>query len=212
MNAKDTIRVQTCELSAEDFTDFLNLYPVPSEYHVMLPKPNQAIFDAPDRLNPFGCAKLTTFIVMCKAYGCEPTVDLFRGFFNSFLGGKWLTFSKRPENTFPIFFPESLPTSKLYPTSVRVFPDPILFTAGLKPSWEHGQQRTVIIVGGQEMSFRNFMYAENDDDLYFLPNEPSTDFGTGSLSVSINTEPLVVEAVPIDQLAKNMADSMHSPH
>ncbi|GKE99322.1 hypothetical protein Tco_0022673, partial [Tanacetum coccineum] len=34
------------------------------------------------RLNPFGCAKLTTFVVMCKAYGCEPSVDLFRGFFN----------------------------------------------------------------------------------------------------------------------------------
>ncbi|GKC70648.1 hypothetical protein Tco_1116531 [Tanacetum coccineum] len=31
------------------------------------------------RLNPFGCAKLTTFIIMCKAYGCEPSVDLFRG-------------------------------------------------------------------------------------------------------------------------------------
>ncbi|GJW61899.1 hypothetical protein Tco_0111234 [Tanacetum coccineum] len=30
------------------------------------------------RLNPFGCAKLTTFIIMCKAYGCEPSVDLFR--------------------------------------------------------------------------------------------------------------------------------------
>ncbi|GJV66551.1 hypothetical protein Tco_1482060 [Tanacetum coccineum] len=30
------------------------------------------------RLNPFGCGKLTTFIIMCKAYGCEPSVDLFR--------------------------------------------------------------------------------------------------------------------------------------
>ncbi|GJT85148.1 hypothetical protein Tco_1066865 [Tanacetum coccineum] len=29
------------------------------------------------RLNPFGSAKLTTFVVMCKAYGCEPSVDLF---------------------------------------------------------------------------------------------------------------------------------------
>nr|GEV54977.1 putative transposase (putative), gypsy type [Tanacetum cinerariifolium] len=30
------------------------------------------------RLNPFGCAKLTTFIIMRKAYGCKPFVDLFR--------------------------------------------------------------------------------------------------------------------------------------
>ncbi|GJY70392.1 hypothetical protein Tco_0474095 [Tanacetum coccineum] len=36
-----------------------------------------------------------------------------------------------------------------YPTSVRVFPDPILFLAGLKPSWEHGQQRHAIMAGGE---------------------------------------------------------------
>nr|GEW32858.1 hypothetical protein [Tanacetum cinerariifolium] len=61
------------------------------------------------------------------------------------------------------------------------------------------------------MSFRNFIYAENDDDIYFLPKEPSADFGTGSPSISINTEPPVVEFVPIDQPAKNTADSKHSP-
>ncbi|GKF83847.1 hypothetical protein Tco_0248745, partial [Tanacetum coccineum] len=33
-----------------------------------------------------------------------------------------------------------------YPTSVRVFPDPILFLAGLQPSWKHGQQWPAIIV------------------------------------------------------------------
>ncbi|GJU32320.1 hypothetical protein Tco_1175909 [Tanacetum coccineum] len=49
-----------------------------------------------------------------------------------------------------------------YPTSVRVFDDPILFVAGLKPSWEFGQQRPAIIVGGKD-----------DDDIPFLPKEPS---------------------------------------
>ncbi|GJX41652.1 hypothetical protein Tco_0256642 [Tanacetum coccineum] len=34
-----------------------------------------------------------------------------------------------------------------YPKSVRVFPDPILFLVGLKPSWEHGQQRPAIMAG-----------------------------------------------------------------
>ncbi|GKE63441.1 hypothetical protein Tco_1513808, partial [Tanacetum coccineum] len=34
-----------------------------------------------------------------------------------------------------------------YPTSVRVFPDPILFMDGLKPSWEHAHQRPEIIIG-----------------------------------------------------------------
>ncbi|GJX73650.1 hypothetical protein Tco_0312245 [Tanacetum coccineum] len=55
-----------------------------------------------------------------------------------------------------------------YPTSVRVFPDPILFLAGLKPSWEY------------EMAFRNFIYIEDDEDLSFLPKEPSPGFGTDS--------------------------------
>ncbi|GKF38639.1 hypothetical protein Tco_0118700 [Tanacetum coccineum] len=32
-----------------------------------------------------------------------------------------------------------------YPTSVRVFLDPILFLAGLKSSWEHDQQRPAIL-------------------------------------------------------------------
>ncbi|GJY40668.1 hypothetical protein Tco_0427938 [Tanacetum coccineum] len=146
-------------------------------------------------LNPFGCAKLTTFAVMCKAYGCEPSVDLFRGFFNLFPGGEWLTFAKRPEKHIPnlmpkvitriegwkgqfFFFQDSIVHvgcpkllskdnwwdtkyfgDKLldrihenpffqrlgrYPANVRVFLDPILFLAGLKPSWEYGQQRPVI--------------------------------------------------------------------
>ncbi|GKD23205.1 hypothetical protein Tco_1224908, partial [Tanacetum coccineum] len=47
------------------------------------------------RLNPFGCAKLTTFAVMCKSYGGEPTVDLFRGFLNLCPAEDWLTFAKR---------------------------------------------------------------------------------------------------------------------
>ncbi|GKG35878.1 hypothetical protein Tco_0441032, partial [Tanacetum coccineum] len=59
------------------------------------------------RLNPFGCAKLTTFDVMCKAYGGEPTVELFKGFFKLYPGGQWLTSAKRPENTFPISYLKS---------------------------------------------------------------------------------------------------------
>nr|GEX82463.1 hypothetical protein [Tanacetum cinerariifolium] len=66
-----------------------------SGYHVSSPE-----------LNPFGYAKLITFIVMCKAYGCEPSVDLFRGFFNFFRSGKWLTFAKRPEKHIPNLLPK----------------------------------------------------------------------------------------------------------
>nr|GEY84534.1 hypothetical protein [Tanacetum cinerariifolium] len=76
-----------------------------------------------------------------------------------------------------------------YPISVRVFPDPILFLAGLKPLWEHGQQRPAIMVGGKEMAFRNFIYTEDVDDLAFLPKEPSLGFGIGSPSALVNTKP-----------------------
>nr|GEU99141.1 hypothetical protein [Tanacetum cinerariifolium] len=75
-----------------------------------------------------------------------------------------------------------------YPTSACMFDDPILFLAGLEPSWESGQQRPPIIVGGKEMGFKNFIYTEDDDDLAFLPKEPSPGFGTGSPSASVNTK------------------------
>ncbi|GKA67594.1 hypothetical protein Tco_0767511 [Tanacetum coccineum] len=71
-----------------------------------------------------------------------------------------------------------------YPTSVCVFLDPILFLAGLQPMWEHVQQRPAIIVDGKEMAFRNFIYAENVEDLSFLPKEPSPGLSTGSPFVS----------------------------
>nr|GEX21083.1 hypothetical protein [Tanacetum cinerariifolium] len=45
--------------------------------------------------NPFGMVKLTTFAVMCKAYGGEPSVDLLRSFLNLGLAGDWLTLSNR---------------------------------------------------------------------------------------------------------------------
>ncbi|GJV04082.1 hypothetical protein Tco_1337651 [Tanacetum coccineum] len=47
MSAKDSIAIQTCELSEEEFNEFLALYPIPSSYHVILPKSNQTVLDAP---------------------------------------------------------------------------------------------------------------------------------------------------------------------
>ncbi|GKD49346.1 hypothetical protein Tco_1278322 [Tanacetum coccineum] len=98
-----------------------------------------------------------------------------------------------------------------YPISVRVFDDPILFLAGLKPSWEFGQQRPAIIMDDKEMAFRNFIYTEDDDDLAFLPKEPSPRFGIGSPSASVNTEPPKDVEEPEVQLAEVTADSGESP-
>ncbi|GJW59452.1 hypothetical protein Tco_0108787 [Tanacetum coccineum] len=238
------------------------------------------------RLNPFGCAKLSTFVVMCKAYGCEPSVDLFRGFFNLRRAGKWLTFAKRSEkhisnlllkvithiegwherffyvqdSIIPAKYPQLLSEqNKLdsksfkdklslnieenpmfqrlgqYPTSVRVFPDPILFLAGLKPSWEYGQQRPAIMADGKgiylscfffhfpfslihdllflpaEMAFCNFIYTKDDEDLLFLPKEPSPSFGIGSPSFLVNTKPLKANEEPVIQPVEVIVDSGESP-
>ena len=53
------------------------------------------------RLNPFGLAKLTTYIVVCKAYGYEPMLNVLRGFINLCPGGDWLTLGKRSEPDVP---------------------------------------------------------------------------------------------------------------
>ncbi|GJX19448.1 hypothetical protein Tco_0222125 [Tanacetum coccineum] len=77
-----------------------------------------------------------------------------------------------------------------YPTSVRIFRDLILFMAGLQPSWKHGQQWPAIIVDGKG---------------------PSPGFGTGSPSVSMNTEPPSVDKEPTLNLYEDTADSGGSP-
>nr|GEU95884.1 hypothetical protein [Tanacetum cinerariifolium]GEW07934.1 hypothetical protein [Tanacetum cinerariifolium]GEW16382.1 hypothetical protein [Tanacetum cinerariifolium] len=40
------------------------------------------------------------------------------------------------------------------------------------------------------MSFKNFIYTKDDEDLTFLPKDFSPGFNTGSSSVSINTKPI----------------------
>ncbi|GKB98128.1 hypothetical protein Tco_0984265, partial [Tanacetum coccineum] len=61
------------------------------------------------------------------------------------------------------------------------------------------------------MAFRNFIYTEYDEDLSFLPKEPSSGFGTGSPSVSVNTEPLKSNEDPVIQPVEVTADSGESP-
>ena len=53
------------------------------------------------RFNPFGLAKLTTYIVMCKAYGYELTLTVLRGFINLYPVGNWLTLAKRSDIDVP---------------------------------------------------------------------------------------------------------------
>ncbi|GKA53240.1 hypothetical protein Tco_0746555 [Tanacetum coccineum] len=212
MSAKDSIATQTCELSKEEFNDFLTLYPIPSEYRVILPKSNQTIFDAPpgsEKHVPNLLPKVITRIEGWHERFFYVQDSIIPAKYSQLLSEQNKLDSKSFKDKLPPNIEENPMFQRLgrYPTSVRVFPDPILFLAGLKSSWEHGQQRPAILVGGKEMAFRNFIYTEDDEDLAFLPKEPSLDFGIGSPSVSINTEPLKANKEPEIQPVKVITDS-----
>ncbi|GJZ89448.1 hypothetical protein Tco_0661230 [Tanacetum coccineum] len=179
MSAKDTIAVQRCGLSAKELNEFLFSYPIPLEYDVILPTSTQTIFDA-----PLGYVGLYTHSFLF------PISD---SIISSMYPQLLLDENKLDSKSFKDKLPPNIGANPYfqrlgrYPISVCVFDDPILFLAGLQPSWEFGQQRPAIIVGGKEMAFRNFIYTEDDDDLAFLPKEPSPGFGNSSPYASVNT-------------------------
>ena len=47
-------------------------------------------------MHPLGSAKIMTFEVCCRAYGGEPSMELFRRFFQTGAAGEWVTIAKRP--------------------------------------------------------------------------------------------------------------------
>ncbi|GJZ27989.1 hypothetical protein Tco_0572636 [Tanacetum coccineum] len=160
--AKDSVTIQTYELSKEEFNDFLTLYPIPSEYHVILPKSNQTVFDA----SPGFIYRGSTLLVV--------------------------------------------PSSPLLLSCAKLIVVSPLSTSSEAFSICIELQRPAIMAGDKEMAFRNFIYTEDDKDLSFLPKEPSSGFGTGSSSVSINTEPLKANEEPVIQsveVTKNYGES-----
>ncbi|GJU13851.1 RNA-directed DNA polymerase, eukaryota, reverse transcriptase zinc-binding domain protein [Tanacetum coccineum] len=192
------------------------------------------------RLNPFGFSKLTTFIVMCKAYDCEPSVELFRGFFNLCKAGSWLTFQKRSKKHIPsllakvitriegwhqrFFFIQDTIIPSKFPQlllkenmlDVKSFKDKL--PSGIEQNpYLHGNMANNDLqsLWAAKMSFRNFIYTEDEEDLTFLPKDFSLGFNTGSPSVSINTElvmtdeePAVVPATePVNERVETTADS-----
>ncbi|GKB42713.1 hypothetical protein Tco_0887655, partial [Tanacetum coccineum] len=133
----------------EEFNDFPALYPVPSEYCVILPKSNQTVFDALPGYaglytHSFSLANLRLPLTefFCELMVVSPLSNSSEG-------------SLICVEMNPMFQHLSR-----YPTSVRVFPDPILFLAGLKPSWEHGQQRPAIMA--DEKGIYLFCFLETD--------------------------------------------------
>ncbi|GJX44927.1 hypothetical protein Tco_0261603 [Tanacetum coccineum] len=68
-----------------------------------------------------------------------------------------------------------------------------------------------LLLSRVEMAFRNFIYTEDDEDLLFLPKEPSSGFRTGSLSVSVNTELMKADKELVIQSTEVTTDSKESP-
>nr|GEU43836.1 hypothetical protein [Tanacetum cinerariifolium] len=166
------LAIQRCEFSRKELNEFLSSYFIPSEYRVILPTLTQTILDAPPGLNPFGYSKLTTFIVMCKAYDFEPSVELFRGFFNLCKAGWHQRFFFIQDAIVPSKFPSLFLKENML--DVKSFKDKL-------PS---------------EMSFRKFIYTKDDEDLTFLPKDFSPGFNTGSRFVSINMKPVRADEKP----------------
>ncbi|GJX69483.1 hypothetical protein Tco_0305210 [Tanacetum coccineum] len=63
-----------------------------------------------------------------------------------------------------------------YPTSVRVFPDPIPFLAGLKPSWEYVVRNDLQDMEDGKNGFLYFIIHQDDEDLLFFPRSVSRAF------------------------------------
>nr|GEU78514.1 hypothetical protein [Tanacetum cinerariifolium] len=191
MSAKDYIATQTCELSKEELNDFLTLYPIPSGYHLILPKSNQIIFDAPLRFIYPGLTLLVVpslpLLLSCVRFiVVSPLSTTFEGSsicgwheqflcvqdsiipakYSQLLSEQYKLYSKLFKDKLPLNIKDNPMFASFgrYPMSVRVFLDPILFLVGLKPSWEHGQQRPMIMAGGKA-----------DEELVIQPTEFTTD-------------------------------------
>ncbi|GJS50726.1 hypothetical protein Tco_0624088 [Tanacetum coccineum] len=111
-----------------------------------------------------------------------------------------------------------------YPYIVRTFPDPILYLAGLKTTWEHSPKKPVIYHRGQgifaslfiswfnsfmlsfyyhqcfvEMDFRRFMLGEVDGELNFLPAEVASEGRNSPSTKYVNNAP-IIDATPLSSV------------
>ncbi|GJX73059.1 hypothetical protein Tco_0311654 [Tanacetum coccineum] len=182
MSVKDSITTQTCELSQEKFNDFLALYPVPSEYHVILPKSNQTIFDAPLGyvglythsfslsnlrlpLTEFFCELMDVSPLSTSSEGSLICVELVI----TRIEGWHKRFFYVQDSILPAKYPQLLSEqNKLDLKSFKdKLPSNIEENLMFQPTTcDHGEWQS------------------------FLPKEPSPGFGTGSPSVLVSTEPL----------------------
>ncbi|GJY85547.1 hypothetical protein Tco_0499573 [Tanacetum coccineum] len=145
--------------------------------------------------------KLMTFVVMYKAYGSEPTVDLLRSFLNLGLTGDWLILSNRGGANVPKALTK--PITHLEPWK------------GLKTSWKHSPKKPIIYHHGQD--FRSFMIQVIYGEFNFLP-KGGLDEGHDSPSVKFVNNGIPVVAIESISTAhpstfdENVICSGNAPH
>ncbi|GJY66907.1 hypothetical protein Tco_0469145 [Tanacetum coccineum] len=171
MSAKDSITTQACELSKEEFNDFLTLYPIPSEYPVILPKSNQTVYDA-----PLGSKKHVPNLLPKVITHIKGWHEQFFYVQDSIIPAKYTQLLSEQNKLESKSFKDKLPLDI-----------------------------------EEKMAFRNFIYTGDDEDLSFLPKEPSLGFDIGSPSVSVNTEPLKAKEEPAIQPVEVTTDSGERP-
>ncbi|GJT27643.1 hypothetical protein Tco_0907918 [Tanacetum coccineum] len=87
-------------------------------------------------LNPFGVARVTTFVVAWEA-----TIPLFRSLLTLGLAGDWLTFQKRPGYGIPAIFGDSMSNIPKWKSEFIFFKQTLIFDIrpGLIIDFRHGQ-------------------------------------------------------------------------
>nr|GEW81336.1 hypothetical protein [Tanacetum cinerariifolium] len=174
------------------------------------------------RFNPFDMVKLTTFVMMSKAYGGEPTVDLLRSFLNLGLAGDWLSLSNRGSANVlkallkPIthlgnwkdifFFIENKIISYDYPelllgenkSDKKSLKDKFPLLLEVDPLYD---QLTM-----------SFMLEGVDGEFDFLPAKGVSEGQNSPSAKSVNNDALVIGATPLSSvypsnIVKNVADS-----
>ncbi|GKD24476.1 hypothetical protein Tco_1230690 [Tanacetum coccineum] len=151
-------------------------------------------------------AKLATFVVMCKAYRGEPSVDLLRAFLNLGPAGDWLTLSNRGGSGVP-----------------KAVTKPITHIEGWKGSFFYIENKIVpskyleLPLEDNKLDKKSFMMEGIDGEFHFELEGGVGDGEVRSPSImSVNNEASVIDAEPLNfappsQFTENIMDSDDAP-
>ncbi|GJT35973.1 hypothetical protein Tco_0926392 [Tanacetum coccineum] len=160
------------------------------------------------RFNPFVIVKLTTFAVMCKAYGDEPTMDLLRSFLNlSPAGSFFFIKNKIISSDYPeLLLEENKLDKKSFKDKIPLQSQPARLRNLFFGLW--------LVL---EIDFRSFMIQGVDGEFNFLPGRGLDEGQDSPFMKSMNNRSLVVDADPISVVhpsafAKNIIYSDNASH